>query len=531
MQHLEVPYNNTGYFSKIVMDYLEEKKELAPFYHRYPKLQNFEAQIQEKAASFSSEHRKVLVSALEKQYQEFSLSGATQEHINHLVLPNAFTITTGHQLNLFSGPLYFLYKIISVINLCKELKQTYPKQHFVPMYWMASEDHDFEEIQYFNTKGTQIKWETNSGGPVGRLSTDGLEEVYNKFAEVLNNGKNAEELRDLFQKAYVEHQNLADASRYLVNVLFGEHGVVVIDGDDPKLKSLFKPYALKELVAQTTYQQVTKTNQQLTKQGYPNQVNVREINLFYIADGLRERVVKEGNGYRVNNTDLHFSCAEHLFSNVDKLEFLSGNALLRPLYQEVILPNLCYVGGGGELAYWMQLKATFASFNVPFPMLLLRNSALLVTEKQLKKIEKLEVTVQDLFANQHTLIKKIVNQRSTINFNFEEKKQILEANFKELESIAGQTDASFIGAVKAQKAKQIKGLETLEKRLLKAEKKRMYEYVTRLEILQNQLFPNHSLQERQVNFSQFYEVYGKEMIATLLTTLKPLEKNFSIVVL
>ncbi|ANW96339.1 bacillithiol biosynthesis cysteine-adding enzyme BshC [Wenyingzhuangia fucanilytica] len=530
MDSIQIPYQDTGYFSKIMLDYLEEKESIQPFYHRFPSIDNFEAQIQEKAKSFPVENRKVLVSALEQQYQGLTISDLSQQNINHLVLPNTFTITTGHQLNLFSGPLYFLYKIISVINLCKELKDKYPKQNFVPIYWMASEDHDFEEIQYFNFKSKKIVWDQEASGAVGRLSTDGLASVFETFSGLLNSSINANELKDLFSKAYLEHDNLTSASRYLVNALFGEYGLVVIDGDDQQLKSLFKPYALKELKEQVSFKEVTKTSEQLATKSYPNQVHPREINLFYIGNGFRERILKSANGYTVNNTSLTFSSVEAIFEEKENLtDVVSGNALLRPLYQEVILPNLCYVGGGGELAYWMQLKSTFKAFDVPFPMLLMRNSALLITEKQQKKLNKLELSIEELFLSQNDLIAKKVKERSTIQYDFKSKRKQLSDNFKELEELAAKTDASFIGAVKAQEKKQIKSLDHLEKRLLKAEKKKMYDLVTRIELLQNELFPNQSLEERQRNFADYYESYGKELLTTLFKSLKPLDHKFTVV--
>ncbi|MDO6803791.1 bacillithiol biosynthesis cysteine-adding enzyme BshC [Wenyingzhuangia sp. 1_MG-2023] len=532
MESLQIPYKNTGYFSEIMLDYLAQKETIQPFYNRFPSIDNFEAQIQEKGASYSSESRKILANALEQQYVGLKTSVLTQEHINTLVLPNTFTITTGHQLNLFSGPLYFLYKIISVINLCKSLKEKYPKQNFVPVYWMASEDHDFEEIQYFNSKGKKISWKREASGAVGRLSTEGLDAVFEQFSSQLNFGKNAEELRELFKKAYLKNENLTDASRYLVNALFGEYGLVVIDGDDKELKALFKPYALQELEAQTSFKNVSETNLKLEKEGYKIQVNPREVNLFYIGDQFRERILKKEGVFQVNETPLQFnSPLEVLKSTENSTDVISGNALLRPLYQEVILPNLCYVGGGGELAYWMQLKTTFKAFKVPFPMLLLRNSALLVTEKQQKKARKLQVDFTDFFLTQNELISKKVKDRSQINFDFESKRNQLITTFKELELLAAKTDKSFVGAVKAQEVKQLKGLKHLEKRLLKAEKKQMYDLVTRIELLQNELFPNQTLEERQRNFSDYYESFGKPFIDKLFAVLDPLEMQFSVVFL
>ena len=229
--HTCVAYQNSGYFSKLITDYLDEKSELQSLYNRFPKIEHFQGQIDEKSNNFPFENRQILVSALEKQYKNFKISEYTSQNIQLLKQSNTFTITTGHQLNLFTGPLYFLYKIVSTINLCKELKLKFPAQNFVPIYWMATEDHDFEEINYFNFKGKKINWNKESKGAVGRFDTKGLNEVYDSFSKEIVTGNNANYLLDLFKKSYLEHQNLADATRFLANELFKNEGLVIIDGD------------------------------------------------------------------------------------------------------------------------------------------------------------------------------------------------------------------------------------------------------------------------------------------------------------
>lgn len=527
-----ITYQNSGYFTKLIVDYLDEKPELKPLYNRFPKIENFKAQIEEKGTNFNGNDnvkRQVLVAELEKQYFNFEISEATSKHIHLLNHSNTFTITTGHQLNLFTGPLYFLYKIISTINLCKELKLTYPEFNFVPMYWMATEDHDFEEINYFNFKDKKIKWSQESFGPVGRLSTEGLDEVLNQFSAKLGIGENANYLNQLFQKSYLEHSNLADATRYLANELFKNEGLVIIDGDSKELKKLFIPFAKEELLNQTSFKKVTATNLHL--EHYKIQVNPREINLFYIEDHLRERIVLEDGRYKVNATKIEFTTEEILSELENYPEKFSPNVILRPLYQEVILPNLCYIGGGGEIAYWLELKSNFEANNIAFPILLIRNSVLLATQKQVQKAAKLDLNWSDLFLNQSELINQKTKQLSSFTIDFSEQKEHLKKQFEQLMTIANQTDKSFIGAVKAQETKQIKGLENLEKRLLKAEKRVLSEQLDRIIKLQNELFPNQSLQERKANFSEFYVDFGSNLIELLSNKLQPLEQEFNILTL
>lgn len=523
-----VKFQDTGYFSKIMCDYLDQQKSVRQFYNNFPNIEGFRNQIHQKSKSFSQENRDVLYACLKEQTKNLQLSDLSQEHLLLLKDANTFTVTTGHQLNLFTGPLYFLYKIISAINLAAELKENFPDKNFVPVYWMATEDHDFEEICYFNYKKNRIQWDKDVKGAVGRTSTKGLERVFEKIEENFGHNKHALRLKQLFEDAYLKHPTLTEATRYLANELFAAYGLLIVDGDDVGLKTLFGPYIKEELTQQTCFKKVSETNEVLGA-SYPIQVNPREINLFYLDKEIRERILFEEDCYKIINTDLIFS-EEEIMNLVDNSpEKFSPNVLMRPLYQEVILPNLCYIGGGGEMAYWMQLKNFFDSVSVPFPILLLRNSVLIIDQKQRQKMRALDISEQEIFLNQNDLIKKKVKKISDLDIDFSRQRKELREMFSELKSLSDKTDKSFSGAVLAQEKKQLNGLDKLEKRLLKAQKRKFKEIVSRISLLQDQLFPKHSLQERQANFSEFYEIYGEDLVPVLVSVLKPLELEFDLV--
>lgn len=524
-----ISYQSSGYFTPLINDYLNQKDTLKPLYHHFPTVDNFKLQMDEKRKNYNPEFRSTLAKVLSRQYKDINTSAYTLQNIKLLAEPETYTITTGHQLNLFTGPLYFLYKIVSAINLSRQLKEAYPGQDFVPIYWMATEDHDFEEINYFNFRNKKIKWPRESAGPVGRLSTNGLDAVLEVFSKELGIGNNAEWLKELFEKAYLKHANLADATRYLANELFGTEGLVILDADDAELKKMLAPHIKEELLHQTSHQKVAETAQLL--KDYNIQVNPREINLFYIEDNIRERIILQDGVYYINNTELKFSEDEILALLESNPEKFSPNVIMRPLYQEVILPNLCYIGGGGELAYWLELKSYFNSANVTFPVLLLRNSVLIATQKQADKLDKLELTWADAFSKQQDLLNRRVQSFSEFKLDFTEQKEFLKKQFETLNAIASKTDASFTGAVKAQETKQLKGLENLEKRLLKAEKRSHAEQLERIMQIQNELFPNNSLQERKANFSEFYLEFDGKLLAELFAKLKPLEHEFNVIVL
>ena len=331
----------------------------------------------------------------------------------------------------------------------------------------------------------------------------------------------------MFSKGYLEHNNLADATRYIANELFKEYGLVTLDGDETSLKQLFIPFIKDELENQTSYKQVSKTISSL-KENYKIQVNPREINLFYLSKNSRERIVFENGVYKVNNTSITFSKSEILKAVEENSLDFSPNVIMRPLYQEVVLPNICYLGGGGEIAYWFELKAYFEKVNIPFPILLLRNSVQVISEKQQKKLHNLGISHEELFLTQHKLLSKKVLENTAIEIKFKEKIKFLESQFSELKEVAKQTDISFMNAVNAQERKQVKGLENLQKRLIVAEKRRQKDLVERITALQNELLPNQSLEERQRNFSEYYLAFGDNFIKALKESLKPLDLAFTV---
>lgn len=513
----------TSVFPRLIVDYLNKKEAPEQFYQRFPSLDNLTAQADVKKNSFSDDQRKLLVQRLSEQYKGLSLSQKTEENIAALKEDNTFTVTTGHQLNLFTGPLYFLYKIISVLNLSEQWNASQQQFQAVPVFWMASEDHDFEEINFFRYKNQVVQWQREAEGPVGRFDLEGLKEVAGEFEKLLKASKQTDYLLEVFTKAYTEHHNLADATRFLANELFGAYGLVIIGGDDASFKKSFAPYAKEELLEQSCNRHLTATNTELEAHNYHTQVHQREINLFYLKDNLRNRILKNERGFAVDETAIEFSEKEILQELDEHPERFSPNAVMRPLYQETILPNLAYIGGAGELSYWFQLKSYFKSQQIPFPILWLRNSALLITEKQVKKANQLNRKVVDFFQNTSDLRSQHTREVSDIAIDFSPQKAHLQKQFSELYGLAKKTDESFEGAVAAQEKKQINGLEHLEKRLLKAQKRKLSNELGRLTELKENLFPQDNLQERVDNFSTFYAEYGEDLIPRLKKELDPLE--------
>lgn len=525
-----IQFKDTGYFSNIILDYLSGSDKLADFYHYKPELNSFEEAIQKK--QFPMENRGVLVEALTKQYQKDGIKlnkfTAVAEQLAALKEEKCYTVTTGHQLCLFTGPLYFIYKIVSVIKLSRKLKELHPNKSFVPVYWMATEDHDFAEINHFKFQGTKIEWDSGQEGAVGQMSLGGLDEIAQQFSSLLTDySSHAEALKGLFEKAYLKHDNLAAATRYLVNELFAEYGVVIVDGDDRALKQIFAPIVKEELQTAFSSKNVDTQSQQLAKD-YKIQVNPREINLFYLTTGSRERIVKEGSGYFVNETGTSFTEEEILEELENYPERFSPNVLLRPLYQETILPNLAYVGGGGELAYWFQLKSTFEAANTPLPVLLLRNSAMWMDQKQHKHFKSLSISLQELFLEQSILLKEWVKSNAKEDLSLAKEQEEIKQLFDRLTAKAQNIDESLAPHVQALLAKQKHEVEQLAEKMIRAERRKATEVEAKIGMLKTQLFPNRGLQERTANFSDIYLREGAGMIDRLLNAFELPAQDFTV---
>jgi bacillithiol biosynthesis cysteine-adding enzyme BshC len=523
-------YQKTGFFSQLVTDYLEQKPDLQKFYHHFPSPKGFENQLALKE-SFSLQKRKVLVKSLKRQYQATQIDlGQTSvlQNIEELENSNTFTITTGHQLNLFTGPLYFLYKIISTLNLAKQLREQHPQKRFVPVYWMASEDHDLEEVNFINFYGGKLRWQNNNKGAVGHLPTQSLERVLDELENRLGPGENAQEWLTQLRQAYLGQKNMAQATRALVHGLFADEGLVILDGDEPSLKRLMQSIFKDDLLQHSAYQNVQETSGALS-QNYFEQVHPRKINLFYLKPGSRQRIERKGNRWLVLNTDLSFTETEILTELEENPQRFSPNVVLRPLYQECVLPNLAYIGGGGELAYWLQLKAMFNHFKVPFPIILLRNSVLWVSQKWQNRLADVGLEPTDLFTKLPQLKNRLAKKTAPVDPELQEYEERLLDIFKDLEEVAHLTDDSMLGAVNAQRQKQLKGLKNLKKKLLRAEKRKNHTLMEKTERISNALFPGSSLQERHDNLSIYYASYGKNFINTLKKELNPLDFRFTII--
>ncbi len=510
-----ISLDETGCFSPLFIDYMNTKDSLKSFYGLTPKIENFEKQISNK--EFSDSAREILNAVLIEQYDDLETSEAVRTNIALLKQSNTYTITTGHQLNICTGPLYFIYKIVTVINICKQLQTKYPNSNFVPVYWMATEDHDLEEINHFFLFDEKVQWETDQTGPVGRMDTKSLETIFDKLPEKA----------DFFVKAYKEANCLADAVRSYVNELFCEQGLVVVDADGSRLKAQFTEVIKDDIIQHNANQLVENTTAKINELGYKTQVFPREINFFYIEDGFRERIIEKEGLYKVKGKDFTLTKEEILQLIDSNPEKFSPNVILRPLYQETILPNLAYIGGPAEVAYWLQLMPVFDHYKTAFPILMPRNFGLIIARYVLRKLNKAAISLSKLFQPIEEIKKQYVVENTDKEIHLTQEIGYIKAAFGTVREKATDVDKTLGGFVGAQEAKALKSLDNIEKRIKKSEERNQEVSIQQIESVKNSLFPNGSLQERHDNYLNFY-VNNPDIMAHLLDLFNPFSYNFHI---
>ena len=520
-------YESTGYFSGMMIDYLNNDEKLKPFYKHPVSLEGIKASVEARKQSKTA--RALLVEELKKQYENIVLTERQKQYLQLLSEENTFTVCTAHQPNIFTGPLYFIYKILHAVKLADDLNNLIPENHFVPFYYMGSEDADIDELGHINYNGEKLVWDTKQTGAVGRMKVDKqLIKLIDKMAGELEINVYGKELINLFRAAYKEGVQIQEATLQLVNELFKNFGLLVLIPDNAALKKAFVPVVKKELLEGFSHSIVEKTGKQLSEH-YKVQASGREINLFYLIDAKRERIEKDGERFKVEDLKLSWSKEEILAEVEAHPERFSANVILRGVFQETILPNIAFIGGGGEIAYWLELQKVFEAVNVPFPVLIVRNSFMIMNETQKAATKKLGFTVHDLFKSDKELIKTLVSRESSLQLSLENEKQQLKSLYKHLGQLTGKIDTTLAEHTTALEVKAVKKIDELEKKMLRSEKRKFESQNRQINKLKQQLVPGNSLQERTDNFSPFYAKYGKEFLDEIYKASLSLEQQFGVI--
>lgn len=526
----QVAYPLTGYFSNLVSDYLEANQKLTPFYTHTPDIDGVKAAIAARD-SFNTP-RIALVNALNNQYETVKASDLATANIQSLANSNTYTVTTAHQPNLFTGPLYFIYKIAHTIALSRSLEKQVPGANFVPVYYMGSEDADLDELGFVNIGGQKLVWQTKQTGAVGRMLVDvELLSLIKLIEGQIGVSVHGITWVNLLKQSFTIGKTIAQATFEIVDHLFGAYGLVVVQPDSPELKSLFTGVIEKELTTGFSNNAVQQTIKNLSVH-YKVQAAGRAINLFYLQGNKRERIVQTDAGYEVTALGLSFTRDQILADVQNNPANYSPNVILRGVFQETILPNVAFIGGGGELAYWLELKQVFADAAVPFPVLLLRNSFLLVPAKQALQLQKMHINTVNLFKGRpQVIIDSFVKANSVHHLQINTQMAAIEAQYALIKEQAAAIDASLVDHIEALSHKQAQKLLQVQKKMLRAEKRKYEAEQQQITKIMEQLFPGDSLQERTENIADWYKIYGTHFVSAIVENSDDFSKGFTLLYL
>ena len=520
-------YSQTGKFSKIVLDYVSGAAGLKEFYEHPVNLEGIQSAI--KSRKRFKTNRQLLVEQFTNQYRGFTNSDIVKSNIEALSDENTFTICTAHQPNIFTGHLYFVYKILHIIKLADSLKKQLPEYNFVPVFFIGSEDADLQELNHIVIDGEKYEWNTEQTGAVGRMKVDDqLLKLIDKISGRLSVEPFGKELVSLLKQCYSKNSTIEYATFLFVHHLFKQFGLLILLPDNVAYKKEMISVFEDDIFHHTSSDIVNRASERLSR-NYKAQAYPREINLFYLKDNLRNRIVQVKDQFIVHDTNMVFTEEEIKKELREHPERFSPNVILRGLFQEIILPDVAWIGGGGELAYWLQLKNVFIHYNVPFPVLILRNSFLMVDQKASKLMRKLELDVHNVFGSEDQVENSLVKRDSKFVLDLKKEKEQFEKIYSEIISRVGLIDATLHAHVEALRTRQVKKLSALEKKMLRSEKRKFLAQKNQLDKLFSILFPAGGLQERIENFMLFYSLWGKDFFKILYDASLTLEQEFCII--
>jgi len=520
-------YSQTGKFSKIVLDYVSGAAGLKEFYEHPVNLEGIQSAI--KSRKRFKTNRQLLVEQFTNQYRGFTNSDIVKSNIEALSDENTFTICTAHQPNIFTGHLYFVYKILHIIKLADSLKKQLPEYNFVPVFFIGSEDADLQELNHIVIDGEKYEWNTEQTGAVGRMKVDDqLLKLIDKISGRLSVEPFGKELVSLLKQCYSKNSTIEYATFLFVHHLFKQFGLLILLPDNVAYKKEMISVFEDDIFHHTSSDIVNRASERLSR-NYKAQAYPREINLFYLKDNLRNRIVQVKDQFIVHDTNMVFTEEEIKKELREHPERFSPNVILRGLFQEIILPDVAWIGGGGELAYWLQLKNVFIHYNVPFPVLILRNSFLMVDQKASKLMRKLELDVHNVFGSEDQVENSLVKRDSKFVLDLKKEKEQFEKIYSEIISRVGLIDATLHAHVEALRTRQVKKLSALEKKMLRSEKRKFLAQKNQLDKLFSILFPAGGLQERIENFMLFYSRWGKDFFKILYDASLTLEQEFCII--
>jgi len=528
----DIPAESGG-FSDLFVDYVTAYDRVARYYNGHFRDLSHFRQILEQVGR-KERDRSALVRVLAEQNREFYCSIKTLANIDLLHEDNTLAVVTGQQVGLLGGPLYTIYKIITTLKLTDRLNNDFPDYHFVPIFWLEDEDHDFEEVNNIKVvdpenKAKKIEYlldgkplERNVGA-VGELQLDGfIDEFFKHVEESLINTEFKGKLFETLRHYYQHGSTFTKAFVGLVNHLFEDSGLIFIKPNHAELKRLMSPIFQREINEHPKVCQLVIDRSAELEQRYHAQVKAKALNLFLFEKGGRYLIEPREEGFGLKGARRHLTMEELKQIAADRPELLSPNVVLRPICQDTVLPTAVYVGGPNEIAYFAQLKPIYEFFDLTMPIIYPRATATILEEKLESILQKFELDLTAFFGNLETVLRTVSEQISDIKVEdmFRNVGARMRESLNELKFGINQIDPTLLGALDTASSKIEFQLNVLKEKTINAQKKKNEIALKQVEKVANNILPFGELQERQINVIYFMNKYGLDFVKWLTEEVK-----------
>jgi len=516
----------------LFLDYLYEFDNVKNFYKNNFRNKDEYLKVFKSISETSREFRNDIPKIISAQYDGFSPSQKTKDNIDSLKDKNTLAVVTGQQLGILGGPLYTFYKIITAIKLSEHLKERYDAYNFVPVFWLEGDDHDFEEVRSIGILNesnslTNIFYEDEIPDEETRNSVGYLiiKESINTFFENLEkNLRDTEFKNNLLNELktiYAPGKSFKKAFKELLFRFFDKHGLIIFDPQDVIIKNLLKPVFKNEIKNFRKHTEKLVKVSATLEELYHAQVKVRPVNLFYSTGDGRFLIEPVENEFRLRRKRKKFT-QDEIINEIDMHpENFSPNVLLRPICQDYILPTAFYIGGPSEVSYFAQITPLYDFYNLNTPVIYPRASATIFENNLEKIIEKYNLSVEDIFTNADDLKTKVINSltKNSVDDIFAEANNQVELILDKLKEKLFEFDKTIADSTGKYRQKILNYLDELKAKALDAQKKKHETTLRQIDKLTNAIYPNNNLQERELNFTYYFNKYGEEFIDRIYNEL------------
>jgi len=512
--------------SRLFLEYLHDPVALREF---YPSAVRFHHELATRAPEVLAAHqtdRGALCDALQDMNSAWGAGTETLKNIQLLREADCLAVVSGQQAGLFTGPLYTIYKALSAVKLAGCLTQRQTKA--VPVFWIATEDHDFPEVARAEFIGRDCKLAEvqasadlhREGEPVGRVMIDNsIDTILTQLLELLPISEFTPDLEAVVRDAWRPGRSYGEAFARMMTSLLGTHGLVLLDPLDPRLKAMAAPlYAKAALRAHDIATAIEARSQRLVEAGYHAQVTASENSFplfLHDGSGARQALTRAGDEkYTTKQTDESYTVEELANLALAQPEKFSPNVTLRAVIQDYLLPTIAYYGGAAEIAYFAQTGEVYRLLERPITPILPRSSLTMIERHTGRVLERYGLGLTDLFAGPESVLKRVVEEHlgaDTAN-SFTRTEATFNNELDDLRERLRSVDPTLADALETGRRKINYQLEGLRTRFHRAQMARDEATQRQLERAFDQLFPHKELQERHINITSLLARHGRYVV-------------------